>query len=63
MFGAKPVEDSSIPRVVYAPWKWTNPLYELDIDHRLTDLTLVEIDPSHRMADVNRLNNRLELKW
>jgi hypothetical protein len=63
MFGAKPAEGNSIPRIVYAPWKWTNPLYELDIDHRLTDLTLVEIDPSHRMADVNRLNNRLELKW
>ncbi|HVY76825.1 MAG TPA: M1 family metallopeptidase [Puia sp.] len=63
MFGQKPVEDKTIPRHVYESWKWTNPDYEFEIDHRLTDLQEVEIDPSHRMADVNRLNNLLELKW
>ncbi len=28
--------------------------YEFEVNHRLTDLKLIEIDASHRMADVNR---------
>ncbi len=63
MFGVKPEEDKVIPRFVYEPWKWTNPEYEFEINHKLTDLRLIEIDASHRMADVNRNNNKLELKW
>jgi hypothetical protein len=63
MFGVKPEEDKSVPRVVYEPWKWTSPEYEFEISHRLTDLKTIEIDPSQRMADVNRSNNRLDLKW
>jgi hypothetical protein len=63
MFGIKPEENKLIPRQVYEPWKWTSPVYEFEINHKLTDVTLVEIDASHRMADVNRKNNRLELKW
>ncbi len=63
MFGEKPEENKQIPRQVYEPWKWTNPVYEFEINHKLTDVTLVEIDASHRMADVNRKNNKLELKW
>jgi hypothetical protein len=63
MFGTKPEEDKNIPRFIYEPWKWTNPSYEFEINHKLTDLIVVEIDASHRMADVNRNNNRLELKW
>jgi len=63
MFGSKPQEDKSIPRIVFDPWKWTSPEYVFEINHRLKDLKVVDIDPSHRMADVNRSNNRLELKW
>lgn len=63
MFGAKPEEDKNIPRIVYEPWKWTSSSYEFEVNHKLTDLRVIEIDASHRMADVNRNNNRLELKW
>jgi len=63
MFGEKPAEDTNIPRNVFEPWKWTSKDYEFEINHRLTDLKIIEIDASHRMADVNRNNNRLELKW
>jgi Peptidase family M1 domain len=63
MFGTKPEEYKNIPRFVYDPWKWTSSTYEFDVNHKLTDLTLIEIDASHRMADVNRNNNKLELKW
>ena len=63
MFGEKPVEDPTIPRKTFEPWKWTSPTYEFEIDHRLTDLKVVEIDASQRMADVDRTNNKLELQW
>jgi len=63
MFGEKPVEDKTIPRTSYEPWKWTNPTYTFEVNHRLTDLKIIEIDPSQRMADINRTNNKLELTW
>ena len=63
MFGEKPVEDPAIPRTTYEPWKWTSPTYTFEVNHRLTDLKVVEIDPSQRMADIDRRNNKLELNW
>jgi aminopeptidase N len=63
MFGAKPVEDHAIPRTQYEPWKWTNPTYTFSFDRRLLDVKIVEIDPTQRMADTDRRNNKLELKW
>ena len=63
MFGTKPEEDKTILRFVYEPWKWTSSTYVFEINHKLTELRNIEIDASHRMADVNRNNNKLELKW
>ena len=63
MFGAKPAEDPAIPRTVYEPWKWTADTYTIETSRRLTDLVTAEIDPSQRMADVNRRDNKLEVKW
>jgi len=56
MFGEKPVEDPSIPRRAVEAWKWTSPTYTFTVNHRLGDLHIVEIDPSQRMADVDRKN-------
>ena len=63
MYGEKPVEDPSIPRKVYEPWKWTHSTYIIETSRKLADFTVVEIDPSLRLADVERKNNKLELKW
>jgi hypothetical protein len=63
MFGAKPVEDPSIPRTVFEPWKWTSPTYTFTVNRKLLDVKVVEIDPTQRMADVDRRNNKLELNW
>jgi Peptidase family M1 domain len=63
MFGEKPVEDNTMPRTVHEPWKWTSTSYTFEIAHRLTDLKIIEIDPSQHMADINRKNNKLELTW
>jgi len=63
MYGEKPVENDSVSRKVYDSWHWTSPTYVIQTDRKLTDITSVEIDPSQRMADIDRRNNRLELKW
>ena len=62
MFGSKQPETQD-KTIVAEFWKWTHPLYILKIGKRLTDINRVEIDPSKRMADINRKNNLLELKW
>jgi hypothetical protein len=54
MFGEKPAENPAQHREVHAEWDWTQPTYVLEFKHRLTDLKLAEIDPSKRMADVER---------
>ena len=60
MFGEKPAEDD-MPRTVYEPWKWTHPEYVFEIDKKIANIKVVEIDPSQRMADLERRNNRLEI--
>lgn len=62
MFGEKPVEFPEIPRTVHEPWKWTHPTYVLETSRSLKDVTGVEIDPTRRMADVDRADNKLEVK-
>lgn len=62
-FGAKPAEDSSIKRTVHEPWRWTHPTYTVEVEGSLINVQLAEIDPSQRMADINRNDNRLEIKW
>ncbi len=63
MFGEKPNENNAQKREVHEEWRWTHPTYVVELKHRLTDITVAEIDPSKRMADVDRKNNLLELKW
>ena len=63
MYGAKPIEDKSVTRKVYEPWHWTSETYIISTAKKLFDFTAVEIDPSQRMADVERRNNKLEPKW
>lgn len=63
MFGAKPAEEPVIPWVVAEPWKWTHPEYIFEIKRKITEIKALEIDPSKRMADVERRNNRLDVPW
>ncbi|MBL7758246.1 MAG: M1 family peptidase, partial [Chitinophagaceae bacterium] len=61
MYGAKPAEDT-IKRKVYPAWKWTSETYVIETDRRIGDIVLAEIDPSQRMADTERQNNKLKLQ-
>ena len=60
MYGAKPTENST-KRKVYPAWKWTHEKYIIESDRRLGDISIAEIDPSQRMADVERQNNKIQL--
>jgi hypothetical protein len=58
MFGAKPVENR-IPYFVEQEWRWVVPEYTFTTNRAIKDLKSIEIDPSQRMADINRGNNKL----
>lgn len=62
MFGNKQNE-TSFKYTVETPWRWTHPTYTIELKQKLIDIKKVEIDPSKRMADVERKNNILELNW
>ena len=56
MRGEKPNE-TSMERVISKDWYWTDPSYALNISIPFDEIKTVEIDPSLRIADVNRKNN------
>ncbi len=60
MYGEKPAEGTGY-RKVYPAWKWTNETYVIESDRRLGDISIAEIDPTQRMADTERQNNRIKL--
>lgn len=60
MYGEKPAEDQT-PRKTYPAWKWTHELYVIETNRRLADISVAEIDPTGRLADLERKNNRLKL--
>jgi Peptidase family M1 domain len=61
MLGEKPAEDST-NRKVYPAWRWTHDTYVIETDKKLGVISTVEIDPTMRLADIERKNNRLKLQ-
>lgn len=57
MRGAKGQEISDAGYTVAEDWPWTHPVYELNLAESLESIQTIEIDPSERMADINRDNN------
>ena len=60
MYGIKPAEDA-VPRKIYPAWKWTHETYIIESNRRLGEIAIAEIDPSLRMADTERQNNKIKL--
>ncbi len=58
MFGVKPNEDTQVKRIVHDGWQWTQPSYRIELSVPLSQLQSVEIDPSQRLADIERSNNK-----
>ncbi len=57
MRGEKQQEWPDIKLNLNKDWTWTYPSYTLIIDQPLSQIQYLEIDPSNRLADVNRSNN------
>ena len=47
--------------ITHAEWKWTAPTYSFELSKPISQLKSIEIDPSQRMPDVNRSNNKIEI--
>jgi len=60
MRGEKPHEEGMPNRIKTQRWPWTNPTIEVTIERSRANIKSIEIDPSGRMADINREDNRME---
>lgn len=58
MLGEKPAEGDA-PVTTHPEWKWTHPEYSFPITKGVQTIRSIEIDPSQRLADINRTNNKL----
>lgn len=58
MLGNKIAEDKET-RIIHNEWRWTHPKYKFNIERKLIEIKSIEIDPTHRMADMNRINNKI----
>ena len=63
MFGEKRADDPAVSRTAHEAWKWTHPTYTVEVPGKLSEMKTVEIDPSQRMADIERRNNKLDIPW
>jgi hypothetical protein len=61
MRGEKPEEAGLPQRTITEKWPWTNYYNEVLISRPISEIKSVEIDPSRRLADINRENNKFEV--
>jgi hypothetical protein len=61
LLGNKPAEKTIVKTTTLETWPWVNPSYTLQIKKKMMEIESLEIDPSLRMADINRRNNKMML--
>ena len=59
MLASKPAEHANW--ITHKEWQWTAPTYTFEISKPISQLKAIEIDPSQKMPDVNRSNNKIEI--
>ena len=60
MLGGKMAE-VAVNHILHSAWQWVAPTYTFETSKPLSALKSIEIDPSYRMPDLNRSNNKLEI--
>ncbi|MDN3668143.1 M1 family metallopeptidase [Echinicola jeungdonensis] len=60
--GNKPEENNLPKRIKTQKWPWTNIQTTIRLDKDMEDISIVEIDPSQRLADIKRENNKVNLE-
>jgi len=61
MRGEKPEEQPDIERTVLKDWPWVYPTYTVEISEPAASIDHIEIDPSGRLADIDRENNTIRM--
>ncbi len=56
MRGEKPAEND-MKRTILEDWPWTHPEYEFTINKPVNQIKSIRIDPTDRLADINKENN------
>ena len=56
MFGNKDI-DGENAELLLETWRWTQPIYEIVLRSSLDEIESIRIDPSDRLADVDKSNN------
>ena len=59
--GNKQIEDKTMQRTELVAWPWVNPTYQFKVSKNTNEIASIEIDPSQRMADIDKKNNKLDL--
>lgn len=59
--GVKAIEDNTTKRTDLEAWPWVYPTYTAKLSRKSDDIATLEIDPSLRMADVDRKNNKVDV--
>ena len=58
MLGGKQ-QEGTVKQINHPEWKWANPTYTFETTQPLSAIKSIEIDPSQRMPDINRSNNKI----
>jgi hypothetical protein len=53
--------EGAVNQITHPAWQWVAPTYTFETSKPLSALKSIEIDPSYRMPDLNRSNNKLEI--
>ena len=63
MRGEKPNDEyPGVERTTLRDWPWVNPTYTFRLSKPVSSIKKVEIDPSMRLADINRQNNVFDVQ-
>jgi hypothetical protein len=63
-FAAKKSDAPAVsPFTTHQPWGFVYPTYIITVPGKLLNVASVEIDPTGRLADIDRKNNKLTLNW
>jgi hypothetical protein len=60
MLGGKQ-QEGNVKQINHPEWKWAQPVYSFETTQPLSSIKSIEIDPSQRMPDINRSNNKIEI--
>lgn len=60
MRGEKPAEND-MKRTVLEDWPWVDPEYHFTIEKPASEIKQITIDPSQRLADINKENNSFDV--